>query len=1570
MDMGDGSFIDEFSHSDLFGHDDGASGFDWADDLISAVEVEDRPTSRSSVLETSVVHNNHQSVQYGQTSGQLSGQPAGGTVNLQFVQSSNTTQTVQQATVQPQPAQLLPNLTNLSQGGQLFQGVNGQLFLKTLPNGQFQLATQPQIQQIQQHPQQSSSPIPIQPHPQGSPHIHQTPNQSPIPISSPHVGSSSSSASPHASRSLTPLQQQRQYQNVNMLQIPGSQSQQQIIRNLPISSQISNISNFQTQQIIQSQGHILSNQGQVLQSHGHTQVPNQGQNYVNTQNTVIQNPNVVNVNVAHVLCSSQFQGQQGQIQGTLIQTADGKHIIIPSSQLPSNNQFQIQNVNQMLQPQIIPTSSGTGTTPLVQGGQVVETNAAALGGMGYIRIATPTSSSQETKVQPQTATHFLGLNQQGQQILIQRQPTPTPGQNIVLRQVTPPNVLQLPQQQTLASNHVLPQTTQATQQILLPQVQKIMTGSQGQQQVKLVAAGNHLQSNNLPMTINIGGQNVILPSNIQQLIQQQQLNQLQKQASSTENLHQTKSSIASMVMATSTSTSNLISSGHNSTQLLNTSMMNNPASSTSQVSQGHNITSQVPTFLLPNVSASTANMTPVTTTVSQTKQMVSQINISSSPKMYQTIPSVASSVTSTVTTGKPFLSAVNNAPKLPMTTIQLTPQAQQKINAIQKEIRKLQSLRDPTDQQKQQLVRFSEALKQIIAKGHIKIQPAQGQMQLQQVTSNQTSNATPMFIGQPAVSVPQLGHVLAHHQSTTPSQSSSSPLVNQSQAAGAVQSQISGGLPAQGLVTSDNSFTSMCTTKSVQSQSGSIMSISPTGNKSQQQPVQPSNVTILGQSQAGMLLQQGQPSVLKMAIQSNQNVTPTVGESSTVSTSVKMGSIVVPGKVPINPNPQVAVPTQIKIASHLLTLNLTPDQKDKVQKMLSTMPQEQQQQQMALFLKLQQQQKMNAQVQAQIQHQKKLQQNVQGTSNIQAQLPSTIQPTIIPIVPSTTASTILLEHPGTSPSKPNIVHRVSVAAIPKHQLIHQQMGKDQANAIVTDTKTPFRNQRDTYRRLLRYHVFQTKNPPDDLVKKDDEMFDDLSEGLVRKKDWMFEKYRSLILEESMREKQTAEIMMIQKMLNEDLKETLEEEKRVIKRNPDEFDPMPRKYLKLEPGTDESPDIKFDPNSIQIKRERVQVPSPSTPTPLIKKESFESDNSRPSTPKFKLVIKSSGQGYSSSITEEEIEQTNVLESSDTKEMNFMSGIHVKEEQIDIDSDEVPLDRTLEPFESYSQDRHSESNVHSDDLIDDGADSDSDVTVVSDDDNKTNDAIVIDDDDDDDDNHEEDEDGDNEMEEDDNEDNSENSKGDNFDEIMSRKSSVEPVIKHEDISNDDFNDFFSNKYESGSSELSYYTRTTQQNPLTADNIISSLASVDQISNDVSYSQNSDAHSAHNSDAHSTQTIPYSEDGNSIKDEDLSNDVDYNKSASSFAHYEPISSPEADQSESFSNYLPQYDSSSFNLGGIRDQHLHYGLSNPMRESSSNNHMTGSESWEEEMEEESENADKIKAEMESAINSILSLN
>lgn len=1555
--MGDGSFIDEISHSDLFGHEvDGASGFEWADEIISSVEGDDR-SGHSQILENSVIHSSHQStssnVQYAQptTVTHLSSQA--GTVNVQFVPSSNAVQQAPVQLIQQQHTQLLPNLTNFPQTG-LIQGVNGQIFLKPLPNGQFQLATQPHIQQIQQHPQQSSSPIPIQPHPHGSPHVTlvQQPNQSPIPISSPHVASSSSS--PHVSRSLTPLQQSRQYggltQNVNLLQVQGtgSQPQQQIIRNVPINTQISSFGNFQNQQIIQSQGQIQSS-GQVIQGQSH----NQGQNFVNTQNTVIQNPNVVNVNVAHVLCSNQFQSQHGQsIQGTLIQTADGKHIIIPSTQLPSSNQIQIQNVPQMaIQPQInvIPTSSNTGTTQLVQGGQVVENSAATLGGLGYIKITTPTSSQQDPKVQ-QAGTHFIGLNSQGQQILIQR--TQTPGQNIVLRQVTPQNVLQIPQQQTPQSAQILPQTGQTTQQILLPQVQRLVTGT-GQQQVKVVAPAN-LQTGNLPMTINIGGQNVILPQNIQQLIQQQQqLQQQQSQqvpkiiSSSSENILQNRQSGTSTPSSSSSRSSRSITP-----QPVNVTVSSSqPANVYS--SQDLNANSQVPTFLLSTVSASTANMTPVTTTVSQTKQVISQVTISNSPKMCQTIPSVASNAGSTVSTQKPFLSAVTNAPKLPATTIQLSPQAQQQINTLQVEIRKLQSLKDPTDQQKQQLLQYQEIQKRIITKGQIKLQAIPAQPQIQQPVSIPASNAATSFIGQPALSIPQSGQMIIQQQSSSSNPSislSPSPVV------GSVQSQMSSGLPAQGLVSNEMSFTTTCPTKSIQSQNGSIMSVSPTGNKSvQQQPVivnqsqssgihsqsviyhQPGQVlvqnqqgsvlvqgqqgSLVVQSQQGPVIIQGQSGTQRIAAQSDTS-TAQLG-AATVATPTKVLPQAMQGKVPISASAQVAVPTQIKIANHILTLNLTQEQKDKVQGYLAKMTPEQQQQQMALFLKLQHQQKLNAQVQAQLQQHKKLQ-----SQNLQSQIPLPVQQTPIG---SASSNIISIE----SPSKPNIFQRVSVAAIPKHQLIHQQMGKDQANALHTDTDTPFKNPRDTYRRLLRYHVFMTKNPPDDLVKKDDEMFGDLSEGLVRKKNWMFEKYRGLLLEESMREQQTAEIMMIQKLMNEDLKETLEEEKRVAKRNPEEFEAMPRKYLKLETKCSDNPiDVKFDPKTIHIKTEKDVVPTPIIPS-AIKKENYDSDGSRPSTPKLKLVIKSDGRGYSSSITEEGTGPNNSINSNNVNSMNFMNSIHVKEEQIEIEDSlhNEPLNDTLKPFESYSKNddsfNHNSSN-DIDDLEDNGADSSSDVTVVSDYENKTEcDAIVID-----------------------------NEESNSDDDNNCMESQGEPVMKHEDISTD-FTDFFSKQYQTESSKLSYYPHTSQSNDLTTENVLASFPSSESISNENAYS--------HNSDAHSTRTIPYSDDGNSLKDEDFSNDMDYNKSTSSFAQYEPISSPEGDQ-ESFSDYLSSY--KAFNMGGIRDQGLNFDLTDSNRDDLQDEHATRS-SWKEEpTEEEEQNAEKIKAEMESAINSILSLN
>lgn len=388
--------------------------------------------------------------------------------------------------------------------------------------------------------------------------------------------------------------------------------------------------------------------------------------------------------------------------------------------------------------------------------------------------------------------------------------------------------------------------------------------------------------------------------------------------------------------------------------------------------------------------------------------------------------------------------------------------------------------------------------------------------------------------------------------------------------------------------------------------------------------------------------------------------------------------------------------------------------------------------------------------------------------------------------------------------------------------------------------------------------------------------------------------------------------------------------------------MPRKYLRLgSQSAKDLPDTKVDPHSIQIKVEKNEDASPLPVT--IKKEITETE-SRPSTPKLKLVIKSDGQRYSSTITEEDVNDSDgTVNSEDT---NFMRGISVKEEQVDPEEN-VPYSNDMKPFDLYSGERKSRNlSDISDDLPDNGAESDSDVTVVSDGE-KVNDPIVIDDDD--------------EGDDEDMENHGSSSDDNHEDDISSPKSiSLDPVIKHEDISSD-FTDLFSNKYQTGSSELSFYTKNSPKE-MPSNNAFSDFPPSEHISNDFANSQGSDAQS--------TRTIPYSEDGNSLKDEDLNEELDYNKSTSSFAQYEPISSPEADQNESsFSNYLDSFSSSStFNMGGIRDQNLGFSMTHRTeRDSHMTNYVAESPPW---TEEENENADQIKAEMESAISSILDLN
>jgi len=458
-----------------------------------------------------------------------------------------------------------------STGNQIIQGPNGQLILKSASGGQIYLQTQPHLQTLQQ----SSSPVSQIGQFQGTPQVI---NRILAPNQSPQTSSHAPATSPQVSRSLTPVQSlagmgpvtmmtskgqghiMTAAPNVNVLQLSSNAQQQQVLtRNLPIQ-----LSNTNAGISLQGQSAVLQQtqgQGSILQqgqSHGsllqqgqgqHAVLPGQGHNIVNTQNTVIQNPNVVNLNVAHVLCNNpQLQNQTSStvhhmapasnIQGTLIQTADGKHIIIPNQQMAQGQSINIQNLPQMtIQPHLnlAQPNNSTGSNMMGNASTVLQGNL-ALGNLGnVIRFTTNTGTTQpDTKSQAQInttagATHFIGLNQQGQQIFIQRAPTPSGQQNIILRALNPSNIV-LPQQQSAAgvtgsSAQLQTNQTVTSQPVMMSsqqqgvQLQRIVTNAQGQQ-VKLVGQGG-IQT---PLTINLGSNLPNLQSGLQtiQVLPQQQ----------------------------------------------------------------------------------------------------------------------------------------------------------------------------------------------------------------------------------------------------------------------------------------------------------------------------------------------------------------------------------------------------------------------------------------------------------------------------------------------------------------------------------------------------------------------------------------------------------------------------------------------------------------------------------------------------------------------------------------------------------------------------------------------------------------------------------------------------------------------------------------------------------------------------------------------------------------------------------------------------------------------------------------------------------------------------------------
>lgn len=113
----------------------------------------------------------------------------------------------------------------------------------------------------------------------------------------------------------------------------------------------------------------------------------------------------------------------------------------------------------------------------------------------------------------------------------------------------------------------------------------------------------------------------------------------------------------------------------------------------------------------------------------------------------------------------------------------------------------------------------------------------------------------------------------------------------------------------------------------------------------------------------------------------------------------------------------------------------------------------------------------------------------------------------------------------------------------KENLILQQLQEEQRNVLQPDYKTPFKSQEDAMQRLLPYHVFQGNLPNKEEFQKVDNEFEDVSVQLLKRTQMMLSKYRKLLLEDAMRINPSAEMVMIDRVFNQDEKVALIQDKR-------------------------------------------------------------------------------------------------------------------------------------------------------------------------------------------------------------------------------------------------------------------------------------------------------------------------------------------------------------------------------------------------------------------------------------------
>ncbi|XP_064634186.1 uncharacterized protein LOC135492033 isoform X2 [Lineus longissimus] len=251
-------------------------------------------------------------------------------------------------------------------------------------------------------------------------------------------------------------------------------------------------------------------------------------------------------------------------------------------------------------------------------------------------------------------------------------------------------------------------------------------------------------------------------------------------------------------------------------------------------------------------------------------------------------------------------------------------------------------------------------------------------------------------------------------------------------------------------------------------------------------------------------------------------------------------------KVVTTDEKSVAVPTQVKVANHIITVNLTTEQKAKFEEQLAKLTPEQQE----VFYKHQVNLQQKQQRQVLLKQQQLQGQNVaemkQESGVLEQVTPGTNE--IKPIITTSPLTTTFTSNRG--------IKRISTGALHRTSLLHQQLLKDQAAVLAPNCKAPFTTPNEACRRLLRYHVYHEKESPRFIRQKEEANFEDYVSDILQKRRKMLDCYQMLLLDESMRPQPTSELVMMERMFLQEEREQLANDRRRSKEDPDNFIPTP------------------------------------------------------------------------------------------------------------------------------------------------------------------------------------------------------------------------------------------------------------------------------------------------------------------------------------------------------------------------------------------------------------------------------